>query len=201
MESVNPYVGPLTVLRAQLGELKKKSAELDRRRTDANVELEHLGKQIEKLEKGIELIASVAGENPQRVEVSGLGLTKAVQAILDKAATSKTPKEIRTALLESGYDLSKSRYSDAVSSISTTLKRLVERGRVEESSDRDRKLYRSTLRSLALAKIGKRGGRSRSRSKIEATRRNIAKATAVKRSLRATATPEPVTNGLPKATD
>ena len=110
-------------LTEQLHDLKDQRAE-----TEAT--LGDLSKQIQSLEITIKHIGLLAGyvEESSDNSLAGIGITDAVRHVLDLKERFSVA-EIRTRMEARGFDFSG--YSAPNSSISTTLRRLVEAGKAE----------------------------------------------------------------------
>ena len=110
-------------------DLCSKIRELAEQRTDLEVRLGDITKEIESLEQTTRHLSGLAGYGPNEPDdISNLGITEAVRSVLDPNARMSTA-EIKAKMEQQGFDFS--RYSAPDASIRTTLKRLVEAKRAE----------------------------------------------------------------------
>src|SRR5439155_7118546 len=129
MTDVAAYKADLERYSAELASLKKKREELD-------VERSQLGKRIEQLKQVVSDLAALCGQG----DIGTLGFTAAVRKVLERSGEYMTPADVRAALSDGGYDLTK--YNDPICSITTILKRLSEKEEAEAQASGGRFLYR-----------------------------------------------------------
>lgn len=131
----------------ELSALMEEREELDDRREKMNT-------RINVLRDGIVGLSSMLGEDPftQRPELfpnlidPDTGLTNAVRDAMRSLDRYASTVDIREALKDAGYNITK--YRNPLSAIQQVLTRLVERGVVEKHEDAEKKLYklRATVR-------------------------------------------------------
>lgn len=121
------YGAALNAAQRELAELMLERAEIDKR--------------IARLKETITSLTYLSTDASilEKFEVRNMGLTEAVQYVLQTAEKPMTPVEIRDELALKGYDISK--YTDFIPSLHTILKRLFESGRATKISGKDKVAY------------------------------------------------------------
>lgn len=99
-------------------------------RTEVEVKLADLSKQIEHIEMTMRHLAPLTGVMGE--DIVELGITDAVRFVLD-TKVRLSPAEVRAKMQEKGYDLSK--YSAPDATVRTILKRLVKDKKAEEEKE------------------------------------------------------------------
>lgn len=139
--------------RRLIADSKRKLSELRERRDEIDVEMGKLRMLIFATanmlpdEERDEAIEGVGEETLSR----RVGLTAAIDLALERADDWQTPKQVREALEQSGYDLDD--YGNAMASIHTVLKRLVTSGRAEVRSAGGKTEYKGKPHPLAKLKV------------------------------------------------
>ena len=117
--------------------------ELNEMRTELEVRLGDLNKELESIEKTLAQLSSLAGyAYSGNGSIADLGITEAVRFVLDKAVRMSAT-EVRMKMAERGFDFSK--YSAPDASIRTILKRLVDSKKAEAEKEGYRIFYRSLV--------------------------------------------------------
>jgi hypothetical protein len=114
------------------------------RRTDLETELGDINTQVKHLTEVLNHLAPLAGV-PVGNDLSGLGITDAIQHVLEHSANAMSPSDVREALTRKGFDLSG--HSAPMSSIYKILGRLAGDATskiVREEADGGRVFYRHT---------------------------------------------------------
>lgn len=104
--------------------LFEESHELLNERTRLENELNDLSAKLHNVERTLEHLRPLAGITGD--DLSGVGLTDAIRAVLKKATERMSANDVRHSLSAKGFDLS--RYTSPMSSIYTVLGRLSEDG-------------------------------------------------------------------------
>jgi hypothetical protein len=113
--------------KADLEKLQADRAELER-------QLEGLESQIAVLERTVNFLAPLVGEQPQpAIPPEGVGMTDSVREILRKSPEPMTASEIRDSLERLGFDMKS--YSNPLATIHTVLRRLTEADEVETTHE------------------------------------------------------------------
>jgi uncharacterized protein YhaN len=111
-------------LRQELQELGKQRSFIERRMSNVNIALRSLAREVEDEEEREGLLREV---NAARRKPGGM--TQAISETLRQTPQSLSPNEVREWLEREGFDLSE--YSQPLATISVTLRRLEESGRVK----------------------------------------------------------------------
>jgi hypothetical protein len=134
---------PVPDYRAIYDELARKITELWQLRTELEVKLGDITKELESLEETLIHLAPLAGYGPSESDsIANIGITDAVRAVLDPRQRMSAA-EVKIKMEERGYDFSK--YSAPDASIRTILKRLVEAGKAEEEKEGHKIFYKHCL--------------------------------------------------------
>lgn len=120
--------------KAIYAELANKVAELYQARTELEVRLGDITKELEGLEETLAHLAPLAGYAPasELDSVSSLGITDAVRGVLSPT-TRMSAAEVKAKMEERGFDFSE--YSAPDASVRTILKRLVEAKKAEQEKE------------------------------------------------------------------
>ena len=102
-------------------EMLSECCQLREKRNGLETELDEVKRQIEHLDAVLKHLGPLAGES-EGDDISGLGLTDAIRAVLKKATDRVSPSDVRQTLQQKGFDLSG--YSAPMSSIYKVLSRL-----------------------------------------------------------------------------
>ena len=109
--------------------------------------LEQLNKEIVRFEKVVDTLKPLASDGiyvatvvPTVENVEGLGLADACREILKQNPQYRTARGIRDSLIGSGYDITQ--HTNPLASVHSVLKRLAEKGDVEELEAEGKTRYR-----------------------------------------------------------
>ena len=117
------YKELLATFKNRLRDIDEERADLEVRRADLDKEAIHVKEMISKL-------MPLCGETATGEDLSGLGFTDAVLAVIELARPSKlTAQVIKENLAQKGFELSK--YSNPMASIYKILSRLEEAKKIE----------------------------------------------------------------------
>ena len=120
--------------------LQKQLDALSDERTELEVKLADVSKQIEHVQMTLRHIAPLTGVmTTLEDDITELGITDAVRNVLDPAIRMSA-KEVRTKMQEKGYDLS--RYSAPDATVRTVLKRLAEAKKADEEKEGSKVYYK-----------------------------------------------------------
>jgi hypothetical protein len=126
--------------RAIYEELSAKVAELWQLRTELEVKLGDITKELESLEETLAHFGPLAGYGPSEFDpLITLGITDAVRSVLSPT-TRMAPSEIKASMEQRGFDFSK--YSAPDASVRTILKRLVEAGKASFEKEGHKIFYK-----------------------------------------------------------
>jgi hypothetical protein len=126
--------------RAIFDQLSTKHSELFQQRTELEVQLGDINKQIESIQETLTHLASLAGIGPSVFDdIATLGITDAVRAVLDPS-NRMSPAEVKTVMENRGFDFS--RYSAPDASVRTILKRLVDAGKAQQEKEGHKIFYK-----------------------------------------------------------
>jgi hypothetical protein len=128
------------------------------------LERTEIDKRIARLKETIASLTYLSdGSFWKELEVRKMGLTKAVQYVLQTAGRPLQPVEIRDELAMKGYDIK--RYADIIPSLHTILKRLFLSGRVSKITTGDGTFYEWRAYSPSPAEVLKTVGEKQARKK------------------------------------
>ena len=99
------------------------TSELREKRNNLESELDEIKRQIKHMDEVLKHLGPLAGMSDGE-DISGLGLTDAIRAVLRKADDRMSPIDVRSTLQQKGFDLSG--YSAPMSSIYKVLSRLAD---------------------------------------------------------------------------
>ncbi len=119
--------------------LSSKVSELWETRTELEVRLGDINKELESLEETMSHLGPLAGYTSGPDSIVELGITDAVRAVLDPKIRM-SPADVKAKMEERGFDFSK--YSAPDASVRTILKRLVEAKKAEQEKEGHKIFYR-----------------------------------------------------------
>jgi len=120
-------------------ELSSKIAELWQTRTELEVRLGDITKELESLQQTLAHLGPLAGYTSGPDSLIELGITDAVRGVLD-SKTRMSAAEVKAKMEERGFDFSK--YSAPDASVRTILKRLVEAGKADVEKEGWKTFYK-----------------------------------------------------------
>jgi hypothetical protein len=123
-------------------QLAAKVAELWQTRTELEVRLGDIGKELESLEETMSHLSPLAGYTSEADSIGNLGITDAVRGVLD-LKTRMSAAEVKAKMEEKGFDFSK--YSAPDASVRTILKRLVEANKAAVEKEGYKTFYKYQL--------------------------------------------------------
>jgi hypothetical protein len=119
--------------------LSNKVAELWQMRTELEVRLGDINKELEGLQETMTHLGPLAGYTSGPDSIAELGITDAVRGVLDPKVRMSAA-EVKAKMEERGFDFSK--YSAPEASVRTILKRLVEAKKAEQEKEGYKIFYR-----------------------------------------------------------
>jgi hypothetical protein len=125
----------MTAMQDALSTAKAEVKELLAERSRLDIRIAHLSKAI----TSMSAVCNVPA--PNFASMPPLKLTDSCHAVVAASDRAMSPKDIRDALIDSGYELG--RYSNVLASIHTVLKRLAQSGRVQVVRSNGSALYAS----------------------------------------------------------
>lgn len=148
---MNDWKQTLYAARKEYNELIQQRDDIDSRQADLDLEREKLETRIVQLQKTIDSLSEMVGENPLVRRLAGKGglsgrydnlkLAEAVRKVLQSADQYWTPINVRDALQAQQYDLGG--YTNPLASIHAVLKRIFEAGEAFRLAGQDGKaMYR-----------------------------------------------------------
>lgn len=123
-------------------ELSAQLTELQQTRTELEVKLGDVVKEIESLEEAMSHLAPLAGYLSNPDSIVNLGITEAVRGVLD-TDVRMSAAEVRAKMEEKGFDFSG--YSAPDASVRTILKRLVEADKAQVEKEGWKTFYKRLL--------------------------------------------------------
>jgi hypothetical protein len=120
-------------------ELAAQLSSLQDTRTELEVKLGDVTKEIERLEETMSHLAPLAGYMNDPESLVGLGITEAVRTVLDRKVRMSAA-EIKAKMIDRGFDFSE--YSAPDASVRTILKRLVEAKKAEMEKEGWKTFYK-----------------------------------------------------------
>jgi chromosome segregation ATPase len=130
----------IATYKLRLADFQTDLKNLLQKREELEVQFIELDAQIEHLEKMIRETKLLCGEPTNPEDLTGLGFTDACRQLLKLEYKYMDAVEVRDALERRGYDLRK--YTNALASVHTVLKRLLASGEIESKTEGLKTLYR-----------------------------------------------------------
>jgi len=135
--------------KAELEKLEGEKAELE-------AALEAREKQIAALERTVNFLAPMVGQEAVPVAAESTGMTGSIREILKKSPEPLTASEIRDGLEKLGFDMKS--YSNPLATIHTVLRRLAEAEEVETTHASPGKRYAVPLKFRGVSFLSSKSG-------------------------------------------
>jgi hypothetical protein len=120
-------------------QLGNQLSDLSDERTELEVRLADINKQIEHIQNTMHGLGPLTGMISPVDDFTDLGITDAVRSVLD-CTNRMSATDVRTKMQARGYDLSK--YSAPDATVRTILKRLIEAGKAQAEKEGHKVFYK-----------------------------------------------------------